>query len=90
MCAAAFAERGDVPMCQLPMGCYIEDVKRRPDSQQLHDQIDAFIQAEGLEMSPAYARMQERILSEAGLLDLDPMTIFEMKKVYAEYMKRPK
>jgi hypothetical protein len=51
----------------------------------LNRKVAAFLRAEALEMSPAYTRMEEKLLVESGLLEESPETIIEMKTVLAEY-----
>lgn len=46
------------------------------------------MKAETLEASPAYVRVQEKLLSESGLFDETPETIFAMKGVLAEYREK--
>lgn len=46
------------------------------------------MKAETLEASPAYARVQEKMLSESGLFDESPDTIIAMKGVLAEYREK--
>ena len=47
-----------------------------------------------LEMSPAYAPVQRRLLKETGVMDLSAETILEMRSILSEYKdylsKQPK
>lgn len=66
------------------MGCEIVDIA--PD-RALNRKVSAFIRAELLDASPAFARVQERALAEAGLLDESAKTLVEMKATLAEYRR---
>lgn len=46
------------------------------------------MKAETLEASPAYAKVQEKMLLDSGLLDETPDTIIAMKGVLAEYREK--
>ena len=70
------------PMCLTKRGCHIADVA---PSFALNRLVDAFIDMEILEMSPGYARFQERVLEESGLLQESTETILAMKSLMAEY-----
>lgn len=58
---------------------------KAPNSLQLMDQVHAFILACSFETNPAYAKTQERILEDAGLLQINPRELYEMRKVYAQH-----
>lgn len=72
------------PAC-LSGHCPIVDIA--PDVK-LNRQVRAFLEAEALELSPAYAQFQRRILKDAEIDKETPQTILEMKAVIAEYRNK--
>lgn len=56
-----------------------------PGSHQYAQAVEAFIRAESISFSPAYSSLEERLLREAGVLDLSAETIIEMKSTFAQW-----
>ena len=55
------------------------------DSRKIQDLINAFIQVECMGESSAYQDTQRKLVKDSGLGDLEPVTLFQMKKVFIEY-----
>ena len=65
-------------------GCHIGDVA---PSHELNKLVDGFLDIERLEMSPGYARFQERILDDSGLILESSETVLAMRTLLAEWRK---
>jgi hypothetical protein len=51
----------------------------------LNNKVNAFFKVEALDSSPAYARHQEKLLRDSGLIDESADTILEMRQAVVDY-----
>lgn len=68
------------------VGCPIEDIQSREDSQQLHSTLETFIKIKGLSQAQGYSTFIEKQVSSSQLdaISLDEMVALE--GVWCDYL----
>ena len=68
------------------VGCPIEDIQSRDDSNELHQTLEAFLKIKGLSQAQGYSAFLEKQLTEHGLdrLSLDQMV--QLESVWSDYL----
>ncbi|TXH14220.1 MAG: hypothetical protein E6R03_09700 [Hyphomicrobiaceae bacterium] len=80
-CYKLYQEVKEEPACAKNL-CPIVDIAT---SYSLHEKVNAFLQVESFDMTPAYADVARKILRDSGLGDESPDTILEMRAALVEY-----
>ena len=68
------------------VGCPIEDIQSREDSNEMHKKVETFIKIKGLSQGQGYSSFLEKQLSENGLHDLSLDDMIALEGVWCDYL----
>jgi hypothetical protein len=88
-CGLAWKKKGKLPVCRSRViECEIEEIMESPDSRGIKRRVDAFLLAEVFNESPGFVRTQEKLLSDAGVYDLDAEELAHMRIAVIKHNNR--